>query len=251
MLTCAYINTGAGFMVRSVVRLSIKCSIGSMKESIKSLFAAIRHPRLLLCLLRDYFGLARQQRLKPIVDQDSLKEFIQTRSSYVAQVSLYGYLRTRAGMRYPELFDSDTFVVSINIAKWQIWLACVSDLSVYLGGLLMQNENADEKNVAQLIQNVVIEIFTETGIPDDAGDKFTEGVERVRQRFAMLDWQSITDDEGPFTHSPQALLDWAPVIDEFKETDGDIVINSVRFRWNEVRRDCRKALDAAAVLTPL
>ena len=40
----------------------------------------------------------------------------------------------------------------------------------------------------------------------------------------------------------------APVVDELKEFDEPIVLNSVRFRWQEVRRELRKALDAEAVL---
>ncbi|MEO1848454.1 MAG: esterase, partial [Pseudomonadota bacterium] len=89
----------------------------------------------LLNKVREY--LARQRRkLEPIVNTDGLGEFIDTRSSLVAQTSLYGYIKTRAGTRFPDLFENEEFLRSINIAKWQIWAACVSDLAVFSGGLL-------------------------------------------------------------------------------------------------------------------
>lgn len=201
-------------------------------------------PAQLWRVLSEYF---RFNKLKPVTDADSLKEFINTRASYMAQTSLYGYLRTRAGMRYPELFDDDFFVRSINIAKWQLWLACVSDLAVYAGGLILQRSNASAEQVGELMQKTIDELFKETGIPEDAGDKFADSTQHVRQRLALCDWSMVTDDEQPFSHSPQALVEWAPIVDDLKQMDAEIVINSVRYRWQKVRRELRQALNTAAI----
>jgi hypothetical protein len=198
--------------------------------------------------LLDYLGLGRSRRDPPVVDEDSLREFLDTRASFVAQTSLYGYLRTRAGMRFPELFDDDPFVKSINIAKWQIWLACLSDLSVFAGGLLLKHPRASTEIVGGLIQRLVTDILQQTGIPEEAGNEFAANAERVRARIAACNWSDITDDEGPFTQSPSALVRWAPVIKELKDQDEEIVRNSVRFRWQKVRQDLRNLLDADGVL---
>ena len=219
-----------------------------MKESVKEIFYYLLRPVALWRVFRDYFSLTFLQRDNPVTDSKSLKEFISSRASYVSQVSLYGYLRTRAGTRYPELFENDEFVVSINIAKWQLWLECVSDLAVYAGGLLVHRQPGMEKNIAALMLTIVNEILNENDLPVDAGDQYNQTADHVRKRVELTNWPTITDDEGPFTHSPQALVDWAPVIDEFKEMDSEIIINSVRFRWQQVRRDLRKLLDANAVL---
>lgn len=219
-----------------------------MSETPKKLTDVLFDPPALWRLLREYFDFSHKRRLQPIVDHESLKEFLNTRASFVAQTSLYGYLRTRAGTRYPELFDDDYFVTSIDIAKWQCWLACLSDLSIFTGGLLLKRSQADPQQVAKLILDIVNEILEETGQPEDAGDKFQEGANHVRQRIELTEWRDVTDDEQPFSHSPQALLEWAPVVDEFKQQDEEIVLNSVRFRWQKVRQDLRKALDAESVL---
>jgi hypothetical protein len=212
------------------------------------LIDVLLNPPALWQLLREYFSFSRLKGLRPVDDRASLKDFLNTRASFVAQTSLYGYLRTRAGMRYPELFDDDPFVVSINIAKWQIWLACLSDLAVYAGGLLLQHPRASQEQVSQLLRDVVNEILADTGVPKDAGDKFEQSAEHVRQRLALCNWQEFEDGEQAFSHSPPALVEWAPIVDELKQMDEAIVINSVRFRWQKVRQDLRKALNVAALL---
>ena len=98
------------------------------------------------------------------------------------------------------------------------------------------------------MQDLVAEILDTTGIPKDAGKEFNTHIEQVRSRLAHCNWTQITDDEAPFSESPVALVHWAPIMDELKQLDEEIVTNSVRFRWQEVRRDLRRNLDADAIL---
>lgn len=184
----------------------------------------------------------------PITNRDGLQRFLETRANFVAQASLYGYLRTRAGMRFPELFSDDVFVRSINIAKWQLWLACLADIAVYAGGLVASRTGARPETVGELMRSVVEGILAATGMPADAGEEFEAGAQRVRARIALCDWSSVADDESAFSESPGALVRHAPIVDELKQLDEPIVRNSVRFRWQEVRRDLRRDLSAAAVL---
>jgi len=166
----------------------------------------------------------QRRRLQPIRDAAGLRSFLQTRASYVAQMTLYGYLRTRSGTRFPELFNDDHFVESINIAKWHVWLACLSDLAAYAGGMLRRNARAE------------------------AGPEYPAHADRVRARLALCDWAAQADGDGPFVESPSALVYWAPIVEELKVLDEEIVRNSVRFRWNEIRAQLRRALDATAVM---
>jgi hypothetical protein len=197
--------------------------------------------------VRDWMGGARRARSVRVTDGAGLRRFLETRASHVAQTSLYGYIRTRAGTRYPELFQNDGFIASLNIAKWQIWLACLSDLAVYAGGLLFLRGALPADKVAALMTSTVDAILTNLGTPPDAGAAFPTAVDRVRARLATTDWTAVTDDEQPYCESPDALVEWAPIVDELKQYDAEIVKNSVRFRWQEVRRDLRRDLDAAAL----
>jgi hypothetical protein len=194
-----------------------------------------------------YVGVGRR-RSEPITDLASLRRFLESRAAYVAQTSLYGYLRTRAGMRYPELFDDDVFVRSINIAKWHMWLACLADLAVYAGGMLARGAQVPPEAAGGLLRAQLEAILEATGVPPDAGDEFPAHAARVAARLSLCDWAAVSDGDGAFVESPPALVKWAPIIDELKRLDEAIVRNSVRFRWQEVRRDLRRDLDPAAVM---
>ena len=188
------------------------------------------------------------KRAEPIRDAAALRRFLNTRASYVAQTTLYGYLRTRAGVRFPELFDDDAFVASTNIAKWHIWLACMSDLAVYAGGMMRRNSRASEADVGRLMRRLVNEILAETGTPGEAGPEFAGHAGRVRARVALCDWSAQADGDAPFVESPAALVYWAPIVEDLKSLDEEIVRNSVRFRWNEIRQQLRQTLDAASIV---
>lgn len=198
--------------------------------------------------LLDRIGTGRSSRDRPVADSEGLAYFLRTRASHVAQTALYGYLRTRAGTRFPELFSDDAFVASINIAKWHVWLACVSDLAVYAGGLVSRRTRAPAAEVAALMQGVVHSLLEETGVPGEAGNEFEAHADRVRARMALCEWSSLREGEGPFSESPDALVHWAPIVDEIKALDAEIVRNSVRFRWLEVRQDLQRLLVVESII---
>ena len=199
-------------------------------------------------MLAEYLGAGAAGRKRTIADIVALRHFLDTRASHVAQTTLYGYLRTRAGTRFPVLFENDAFVVSINHAKWQMWLACLSDLSVFAGALLALRSRAEPAAAGAAVQRAVEAILERTGTPDDSGPLFAEGARTVRDRLSRCDWHALDDDESEFTASPEALVRHAPIIPELMALDEEIVRNSVRFRWQEIRRELRATLDADAVL---
>ena len=202
-------------------------------------------------MLADYTGLGKNKKIETIVDQDSLASFIATRASHVAQTSLYGYLRTRAGTRYPEMFENPDIITSINIAKWHIWLSCVSDLSVFAGQCMRQSGSIDDETISDLLPKAVRQVLDETGEPEEAGPDFVAAREKIIVRIETCDWSVERDDDTVFSASPEALFYWSPIADELKERDEAIVKNSIRYRWIEVRRSLRKLLDCDAIAQTL
>ena len=198
--------------------------------------------------LRSSLSSLLSQRSSRIADRDSLREFLESRASFVTQTSLYGYLRTRAGMQYPILFEDDVFVQSVNIAKWHVWLACLSDLAVFTGGLIVRRGAADPEQAGALMLATVDAILEATGTPAGAGGEFSEHAQRVRARLMLCHWAGVSDDATTFSESGPALVHWAPIVDELKRHDEHIVSNSIRFAWQEVRRALRRDLDAAALM---
>jgi hypothetical protein len=151
-------------------------------------------------------------------------------------------------MRYPVLFDDAGFAQSVNIAKWHVWLGCLSDLCIFAGGLLMRRASAPAEGVGTFMLSTLDAVLEATGIPADVGGEFAAHAQRVRARVSLCDWATVPDDATPFIESVEALVYWSPIADELKQHDELIVRNSIRFLWQDVRRALRRDLDAASVM---
>ena len=66
-------------------------------------------------LLALFKGILPKSKIKNL---DDLTDFIQKKSAWVSQVTLYNYLKTRMGTRWVLHFDDENFLKSINKAKW-------------------------------------------------------------------------------------------------------------------------------------
>ena len=84
-----------------------------------------------------------------------LKEFIQKKSAWVSQVTLYGYLKTRMGAKYVLMFEDEIFLGSINKAKWNIYVVALQDLTFYTISYLKNEKNNQdtEKIKRNLLSN--------------------------------------------------------------------------------------------------
>ena len=67
----------------------------------------------------------------PITTRKDLVSFIDSRAAYVSQVTLYTYVKARAGTQYPKLFANTDFLTSLKIARWHIYGAAVCDLTLF------------------------------------------------------------------------------------------------------------------------
>ncbi len=198
--------------------------------------------------LRDYTGWRGRRDERWLDRSATLGDFVQGRASHIAQTALYGYMKTRAGTSFPSLFEDAPMLASINIAKWQVWLACLSDLAVYSGVLLRLRTAAPTASIRALITQMAERALAEAGAPPEAGVDFAAAAKALGARLEAVDFAAYGDDESAFTASPKALVYWAPVADELKNRDVEIIRNSVRFRWQEVRRVLRRRLRAEALM---
>lgn len=194
--------------------------------------------------------LGRRRDVGPIADTDELRRFVATRAAFVAQKSLYGYLRTRMGTRYPLMFEDDVFVDSVNIAKMHVYAACLSDLATYAVACA-----AGAQADAAACRRLALACF-DAGLADNAGqvtDGFDPAAVRAEylERLQGADWRFAAAQRKSFVASPQALVRWAPIAPELKRHDVEFVENSIRFAWHDIRAELRKRLDAAAIAAQL
>jgi hypothetical protein len=199
-------------------------------------------------LWRSAIALVRTRReTAPIDSVAKLQEFIATRSAYIAQKTLYGYVKTRMGAHYPAMFEDKNIIASLNIAKVQMFVACLSDLTVYaVATALQENDTAKGAHVALARHCYVDSLRRNT---EDAPEQFSaqDCIEEFEQRLALTDWLDLGRQLEAFSYSPRALVRWAPIEEKLKRLDREVIENSVKFGWRDIRDQFRRRLDAAAV----
>jgi hypothetical protein len=148
------------------------------------------------------------------------------------------------GTRFRQIFEDDKFLPSINKAKWQTYGACPSDLTVFAAALTGAGDRLGENEISSLARKC-FEAAVEPTF-DDAEVR-AEIAESFEARVKLTHWANAAIGENAFTSSPKVLLESAPIADELKARDVEIVTNSIRFRWRDVREQLRKRIDREAI----
>ena len=170
---------------------------------------------------------------KKINSLDELENFIQTKSAWVAQVTLYGYLKTRMGTRYVLHFENDKFMASVNVAKWNIYSVALQDLTFFIFSYLKVNRNYLEVDKAKEIFLKILDDEISNKMPLDV---IEEAKKNFETRFQKVDWDLYYNDL-PFNNSALSLYKWAPIADDLKSLDRKIVLNSVILKWGVVKKE--------------
>ncbi len=164
---------------------------------------------------------------KSINSKKDLQKFIQQRSAHVTQTTLYGYLKTRIGVKFTAMVEDDVFSKSINIAKWNIYMAAIADCVFYAYSYLMVEKNLKENDCKETYLQI-IENEKANGLTDEI---YQSAKKEFLNRYDKIDFNKYYL-ENPFKESCLALYNWAPIADELKTLDKEIVLNSMRLKWN-------------------
>ncbi len=170
---------------------------------------------------------------KKIKTLDELEQFIQTKSAWATQVTLYNYLKTRMGTRYVLHFDNDEFMSSVNLAKWNIYSVALQDLTFFTFSYLKVNFNYQDIHKANEIFNKILDDEISNKMPLDIIDQARKEFD---ERFQNINWDTYYTDL-PFNPSALSLYKWAPIAEELKTLDRKIVLNSVILKWDIVKKE--------------
>jgi hypothetical protein len=195
------------------VKLNLNKVINTLKAMREYLFPIVK--------VTSYF--------KSIKSKKDLQNFIQQRSAHITQTTLYGYLKTRMGHKFTIMVDDDVYSKSINIAKWNIYMASLADLTFYTSSYLMNEKNLKEDDSKEFFLNI-IEKEKENGLSEEIYDRAKES---FLKRYEKIDLNKYYL-ENPFQESCKALYHWSPIADELKTLDKKIVLNSMKLKWNLV-----------------
>ena len=170
---------------------------------------------------------------KKLSNLDDFEEFIQTKSAWVAQVTLYSYLKTRMGTRYVLHFDNDEFMTSVNLAKWNIYAVALQDLTFYVFSFLKIKFNYQNLEKAKETFLNILDDEVSNKMPLDI---IEEAKKTFDERLSKINWDNQINDY-PFNQSALALYKWAPIADELKNLDRQIVLNSVILKWDIIKKE--------------
>ena len=171
-------------------------------------------------------------KFRSINSKKDLQNFVQERSAHVTQTTLYGYLKTRIGTRFAIMVEDEKFSNSINIAKWNIYVAAISDLTLYVFSYLIDKKNLKENDAEIIFMNIInneLKNGLDQTIYENAKKEFI-------LKLKSINWQKF-HSENPFKDSGLALYNWSPIADELKVLDKEIVLNSIKLKWNLVENE--------------
>ena len=176
---------------------------------------------------------------KKIKNLDELEDFIQTKSAWVAQVTLYGYLKTRMGTRYVLHFENDKFMSSVNVAKWNIYSVALQDLTFFIFSYLKVNFNYLEIEKVEETFSKILDDEISNKMPLDI---IEDAKKNFNQRLQSINWDTYFNDL-PFNPSALSLYKWAPIAEELKTLDRKIVLNSVILKWDVVKKEFKERIE--------
>lgn len=198
--------------------------------------------------LRDKLGFSPRPRL---ASKNDLFAFAEKQAAYVSQTTLYGYVRTRAGTQWPKLFNNETYLISLRTARWHIYAACVSDLALFLAARVFIHGGIKENQAAHLAGEICDVILSDTDQEDVPASAFDEVRNTTRTAAQDVDWAEAATTAMTFQSSADAFMRWAPMADEFKEQDEEIMRNSIHMRWIGIRRDVKETLEPTPIIQEL
>jgi len=176
---------------------------------------------------------------KKIKNLDELEHFIQTKSAWVTQVTLYSYLKTRMGTRYVLHFDNDVFMSSLNIAKWNIYSVALQDLTLFTFSYLKVNFNFQNVDQSKEIFSKILDDEISNKMPLDI---IEEAKKTFNERLQNINWEIYYKDL-PFNPSALSLYKWAPIAEELKTLDRKIVLNSMILKWDIIKKEFEKLIE--------
>ncbi len=201
----------------------------------------LRLKDLKLKYLAEYFSPILKY-LKPkrkINNYQDLKEFIQKKSAWVSQVTLYGYLKTRMGAKYVLMFEDEIFLGSINKAKWNIYVVALQDLSFYTISYLKDIRNLHDTEKAKELFYEILDQEQKNEIPKDIYEKAKNDFDK---RYKEVDWNKY-HNSLPFNSSALALYEWSPIAEELKTLDRKIVLNSMILKWDNIKKEFNELIN--------
>ncbi len=99
------------------------------------------------------------------------------------------------------------------------------------------SDHADDQHCAAISVEIGSSILKQVEQDDIDPKMFKTMIKHLKDRAKTADYATHAKGDGLFSVSSDAFMKWAPVVDEFKELDEEIMRNSMHLRWIGIRRE--------------
>ena len=125
------------------------------------------------------------------------------------------------------------------MAKWAIYVVSLMDCTFFCFSFLHKEKKFMNTDMVNQIFFEIINNEKASGMDLDAYENATK---EFNSRLTSINWETYYNT-NPFEKSALALYKWAPIADELKKFDKQIVLNSVFLKWNNVQKDFKKLVN--------
>ena len=133
------------------------------------------------------------------------------------------------------MFENKSFLESIEIAKWNIYVVALADCTLYSLSYLVDKKNLKNYDAKKMFSRMM-EQEKSNGLSEKI---FSNAKIDFEQRLREINWNNY-HQETPFKMSGLALYSWSPIAEELKVLDKEIVLNSIKLKWNLVQNEFKK-----------
>ena len=133
------------------------------------------------------------------------------------------------------MLDDEKYSESVNIAKWNIYMAALADLTLYVFSYLISQKNLKQNNAEEIFINIITDEL-KNGLDNQLFDNTKK---EFVLRLKTISWNKFYLDK-PFKNSGLALYNWSPIADDLKVLDKEIVLNSIMLKWNLVENEFKE-----------
>jgi hypothetical protein len=111
-------------------------------------------------------------------------------------------------------------------------MVALTDCTCYVFSYLVDKKNLNQNDALEVFLEI-IEKEKNNGLEDKL---FEDTKKEFNQKLKEIDWKKYHQD-NPFKNSGLSLLKWSPIADNLKNFDKEIVLNSIKLKWNLVENE--------------
>jgi hypothetical protein len=187
------------------------------------------------------------RRPPPIVDRASLADFVDTRAAFLAQKSIWDYVRGRSGPYFTMIVKEQLFLEGVEIARWKNYPFGISIVGEMVHGVLLPLAGPTAP-LAQSICELALDVFDRYPVPAALGEEQwakarTELATRCQQ-VALHPPKPVKDIPIPFA---QVFFDNMPIHERLRENDFELIRNQLRVNLISMHRDFVKYANLPSV----